>query len=703
MIRRILLTLVLTVFTLPALAQDLASLVADQISVDPAGRVTAAGNVEVFYKGTRLTARSVSYSRAGDQLTIEGPIRITEPDGTVLLADQAQLDRDLQNGVLQSARLVLDRQLQIAANEIARVGARYTRLDRVVASSCQVCAANPTPLWEIRARSVIHDQLERQLYFESAQIRVVGVPIFYLPRLRLPDPSLKRARGFLIPQLRTSSDLGTGLKLPYFFPIGDHADLTFTPYVSTSTQTVELKFRQFIRNGEISAQGAVTQDDIQGGRGYLFAQAKYRLPRDFLLRAQLELVSDPGYLFTYDYSGKDRLSNEISVTRVRAKDQFRVSATDFRSLRASDTPVRDTLTDKFVEVSYERELPRLSFGGRTTVTVDASGLTRPSSLDIVGRDVTRVGASLDWRGSRIFGPGLVGAAELGIRVDGYSIGQDSTFAANVTRTVPRGAIELSWPLARSTEDGGREMLEPVVRFDIARRGNNRVPLEDSRIVEFDEANLFSFSRYPGKDGVEDGVRVAAGLAWRRDDPNGWTLDFALGRVANLDGNLGYAAGTGLAGDESEWLLAARAGVGDRLWLMNRSLFDENINFTLSESRLDWQADDFRVGSSFIYATPEPAEGRDDNLSEWSFDGTYAINDRWTASADWRYDFTAGRAARTGIGLGYRNECIDVGISLTRRYASSTSVDPTTDFGFSVSLVGVAGREADQPRRRTCRG
>ena len=65
MIRYVILCCLLTLATLAprlAAAQDLASLVADQIAVDPSGRVTARGNVEVFYRGTRLTASEVSYT-----------------------------------------------------------------------------------------------------------------------------------------------------------------------------------------------------------------------------------------------------------------------------------------------------------------------------------------------------------------------------------------------------------------------------------------------------------------------------------------------------------------------------------------------------------------------------------------------------------------------------------------------------------------
>lgn len=686
-----------------AWSQDMASLVADQIAVDPSGRVEASGNVEVRYGGTVLTASRVSYARDGDRLTIEGPIKVVQPDGTVFFADYAELDRDLSDGILRSARAILDQQLQMAAQEIARVGDRYVRFDRVVASSCEICANNPTPLWEIRAGSVVHDQDERQLYFSNAQFRIAGVPVFYFPRLRLPDPTLERARGFLMPGFRVSSNLGTGIKVPYFFPIGRHADLTVTPYLSSSTTTLEFSFRRNHRGGSSAFQAAVTDDDIDGQRGYFFGELEHQLPKGFVLDAQVELVSDPGYLYTYGYSEKDRLTNRLSITRVRDKDLFRSSVTEFRTLRGSELAIEDTLPDQFIELYYQRDLPELAFGGKTVLSVESSALSRPSSTDVSGRDVSRIGTSLEWSKDHVFSFGAVSKVEVAARVDAYNVGQDSTFQDNLTRFVPRGAVELRWPFARTSRDGGREILEPVIRVDVAEAGGDAVPLEDSTVVEFDEANLFSYTRYPGVDGVEDGARVALGVAWRRNDPSGHTFDFALGRVTRLDGDLGYGAGSGLQGDQSELLLAARMGLSDGLFVTSRTLFDETFDLTLSESRVDWATERYDVGSSYIFAVPEPSEGRTTRLSEWSFDGSYALNDRWTASADWRYDFTANRAARTTFGLEYQNECIDVDFSMTRRYADSSAVDPTTDVGFRVSLAGVGNGSSKAPRRRSCRG
>ena len=186
----------------PSLAQDAATLVADRVEIQGDNVLVAEGAVEVLQKGMTLTASRVTFDAANDSLSIEGPIVLTDESGTRILADQAELSADLQNGIMTGARLVLEQQLQLAAAEMQRVGGRYTELGRTVASSCQVCPANPVPIWEIRAQSAVHDRLEQQMYFKGAQLRFFGVPVFYIPRLRMPDPGLDRATGFLRPDYR---------------------------------------------------------------------------------------------------------------------------------------------------------------------------------------------------------------------------------------------------------------------------------------------------------------------------------------------------------------------------------------------------------------------------------------------------------------------------------------------------------------------
>lgn len=136
------------------------NLIADRVSLDQEREVlTAEGHVEVLYDGRLLRATRITYDRRANRITADGPLTIVDPDGSVLLADAATLDPELRDGLVDGARVLINSQLQIAAVEVRRSG-RFTTLHRTVASSCTICAENPTPTWAIRAARVTED-LER--------------------------------------------------------------------------------------------------------------------------------------------------------------------------------------------------------------------------------------------------------------------------------------------------------------------------------------------------------------------------------------------------------------------------------------------------------------------------------------------------------------------------------------------------------------
>lgn len=408
-----LLRLLLLVFCFAgsASAQDQATLVADKVFINGDTVLIAEGNIEVFYKGARLSARRITYDRASDRLTIEGPITLTDGGSVAIFADFAELSTDLQNGLLSSARLVLDQQLQLAAVEIARVDGRYTELRKVVASSCQVCARAPVPLWSIRARRVIHDQEERQIYFEDAQFRIGNMPVFFIPRLRFPDPTLKRATGFLFPRLRSTSQLGTGLKLPYFITLGRSADVTLTPYISASTQTLEFRYRQAFRTGDILFNGAVSRDDILPGemRGYLFGEGAFLLPRDYRLSFGLQTTSDDSYLLDYGYSSADRLESNVALTRIRRDEYINARVVGYYSLRSAEP--NSTQPTAVTEGTYERRFVSTALGGIATLSLDTLTAYRASTDDGLGRDTARATARLAWERNFLFGPGILALAQ----------------------------------------------------------------------------------------------------------------------------------------------------------------------------------------------------------------------------------------------------------------------------------------------------
>ena len=62
---------------------------------------------------------------------------------------------------------------------------------------------------------MLHDN-KKKIYYENALIKVYNIPVFYIPKISHPDPTVDRGSGFLPPSYSDTKNLGEGLKIPYF-------------------------------------------------------------------------------------------------------------------------------------------------------------------------------------------------------------------------------------------------------------------------------------------------------------------------------------------------------------------------------------------------------------------------------------------------------------------------------------------------------
>lgn len=683
-------------------ADQAATLLADRIVTTADNRLVAEGAVEVYWKQNRLTARRVTYDQNTETLTIEGPIRLVEPGqtGSVIVADQAELSRDLQNGVMIGARMVMARELQLAANRIDRKDGRITTLTEVVASSCRICASDPTPLWEIRARKITHDSSTKQLHFEGAQFRVMGVPLVWLPKLRMPDPTVTRMSGLLRPSFRTTSSLGAGLKLPYFIALGPSADLTVTPYLSSSyTRTLGLRYRQAFDSGTINAEGALSRDSIRKGenRGYLFADGTFKLPSDYTLGLQLKVVTDPSYLLNYGITEDDRLWSGVTLEKVHRNEMIWLRAGNTHSIRSGESNSTEPMLSG--DFSWTRVIRPATIGGEATIDWSLHAHRRSSDMTVDGiddsdtvsdgRDTLRSSFVADWRRQWLLSGGVLAAMQAELAGDAVMVRQDEVWAGDTLRALPTVGVELRWPWV-ATSGRAAQVLEPIAQIVWSPGNLKQVANEDSLLTEFDEGNLFSFSRYPGGDAREQGLRANLGLSWTRHDASGWSLGVTAGRVVRVTDTDQFPTGSGLSGRRSDWLLATHLTTAEGLTLSNRALFDNDFGFSRDELRLAFAGAKYQVAAGYLWMDASETEGRLTDTSELLLETGWSWTGGWRSTFSTRYDFTAERAARAAIGLEYANECMVVDLSLSRRFTSSSTVKPETDFGLSVQLAGFGG-------------
>jgi LPS-assembly protein len=226
--------------------------------------VTARGDVQIYYKGRLLEADSVIYDRNTSRVYAEGHAKVTEKDGTIARAERFDLTDDFKTGFIESLQVDTPNNTHFTAPRAERAG-ETTTFDRGTYTACEACRDDPAKprTWQIRAKRIIHDNVEKMVYYEDASFELLGMPIAYVPFWSSPDPSVKRKSGFLSPFSMYRPQLGTGYAIPYFWAIAPDYDLTVTPtYFTRQGPFVSAEFRQRFDNGgyTIRAEGTHVGD-----------------------------------------------------------------------------------------------------------------------------------------------------------------------------------------------------------------------------------------------------------------------------------------------------------------------------------------------------------------------------------------------------------------------------------------------------------
>ncbi|QPH53907.1 LPS-assembly protein LptD [Pontivivens ytuae] len=697
--RRLFLPLILLISPIfPGAAQEVeqerVALIADRVSVDQAtGNLIAEGDVTILRGETVLTTDRLIYDRAAGQVRVPGQLILQSDEvGGVVYADFAELDEDLQNGVAEGARAIIDNQLQVAATSLQQIDGRLTVLNRTTASSCVICEENPTPIWQIRAERVVRDAEQLRFYYENAVFELFGVPVLYLPYFSHFDPSVRRATGFLNPELRSSGEFGSGVRIPYFYVIDDSRDATLTPFVTTDAGVLlEGEYRQRFMRGSIDLGGTLKlqSDEVGDDRGFLFARGDYDFGDDIIGRIDGIAVSDDAFLDSFGYSSADRLTSTLSLERFQTGRFWRVSSIYFDSLR--DNEPQETVPFILPEAEFRRTYALGEM--RADLTATALSFTRDD-----GRDVSRTSLGAGFDRTIVTDPGLVlrGFADFGgdlyYTADDPAVGSDTD--ARVDSTV---GFELRYPFV-SRNAGLTQVIEPIIQIVRGDQSGDPedVANEDSLLVELDETNLFSTNRFPGSDRFETGTYANLGLRYESITPRGRNITGTIGRVVREEALDTFPGSTTLGQEESDYVLAAGFDATRNTRISGSLLADDDFVASRTELRFAYGGE--RLGFSGTYVFLREDEITPEDRAELVFDASYQIDGNWQADVGFRRDIENSDFIRVDAAVSWGNECATFEFSASRRFTRRDNVEPSTDFGLTLRLAGI-GESALGTRRR----
>jgi LPS-assembly protein len=684
------------------------SFTADQVAYDRDNAlVTATGHVEAWQNDTVLRADKVTFDRNTDILAASGNVVLLQPDGQVVFADYAELTQDMKDGVLRGMRSVLTQNGRLAANGARRTGGLINELSKVVYSTCNLCAKDPTnpPLWQLRALTGVQDLEHKKIEYEDAVLEMYGVPVGYFPYFWTADPSVKRLSGLLIPSIGNSSRIGAFYAQPYYWVIDDQSDATFTPMItSRAGPQIDMEYRRRFNAGTLDVNVSAGHFD-GSAQGTIYAKGRFSFNDTWRWGFDLNRASSVNYVNDF------HLGSVYGGVPTVLSSQIYAEGFGEGAYARFDTRFYQGLTSNIVASQLPVVLPRYEYsyfgrtdplGGRVSIDTEVFNVYRSD-----GTNTRRAMLVANW--DRPFTGQFGDLWKLTLHAssaayDAYGFNEQPNFGTqsniNDARALPQAALEVRWPLLRDSGAWGNQLIEPIVQLVTAPVvGNsqfNLYPNEDSLDLEFTDANLFSLNRFPGVDRLEGGSRASVAMhgAWYL---GGTTFDGLIGQSYQPAKDNNFTESSGLHDQVSD--VVARAAFSPTPWL--------DLTYRTRVSHTNWAtrfADatagvgdpTFRLTAGYIYTTdnpftfynqaPPPPAGsafyiprNEISLGADSHIGQYHI------AANLRRDLATNKMVSVGAQASYENECMIFSVLYYRQYTQIGTINGSSAVLFQVTF------------------
>lgn len=673
---------------------------ADNLSYDQAAdTIFADGHVEAAYGKRLLFADRVIYNQTTKIVTASGNVVLTEPDGTTLFAQYAQLADDLRDGVIKGIGLRLADNSAMAANQAKRTGENLTQLERAVYSPCKLCReeGKTTPIWQLRARHVTHDKQKKKIVYRDAFLDAFGVPVFYTPYFSHADPSVKRKSGFLSPLIGASSDLGRKLEIPYFWNLSPSSGLVVSPlYTSREGVVMKTLYEERTQRGRFEFDGSITRPierDLNGNRtgnreirGHIFSRGRYALGPSDIWGFDIERSTDDTYLSRYNITDRDTLTSRLFTEHQAGRDFGSVDFLLFQGLKQDDDP---GLTPMILPLMhYSGKTDPDSAGARFSLEADALALRRKD-----GQDSHRISLTGGWQRGYISGLGEVYSLFADVRGDAYYVDDipSSRDRNDLTgRILPRAGVEWRLPIT-NPEATVTQIIEPIAQVIVSPYGGNpdNIPNEDSGSFEFDSSNLFSPDRFPGLDRWEGGPRANLGVKWGAYRPDGGYASLLLGQVWRVKDDTSFARETGLNNKRSDYVGSITLSPSPWFELLHRFRLDrQKLDYQRSEYDLEAGPERLRLGIGYVRLARELDVAGLSSREEVTANMRAQLAANWWMNAYTRRELGENSTIASKAGIFYQDECVLFGVIYDRRYTRDRDVKPSSSITFRIHLLNL---------------
>jgi LPS-assembly protein len=280
------------------------------------------GNVDARIGAYRLQADKVTVYEATNKVIAEGNVVFDQGEAQRITGTRAEWNYRTKTGFfLNSTGFTNQTQdgtrIYFTADRVEKIS-----LETIIATNVQVTACDEdVPKWSFHAKRAKIKTGDRVRVY-SPNLRVKGVPIFYLPYASVSIKPRDRASGFLTPTFGGSGQKGFRISGGYYQTLGRSADVTLRNDIYTSRGIgfgadlrTRANSRSFFNAGfyvvkdRVLGHKADANHPDQGGSSF-YVEGVHYFPNGFIAAADVNVTSNLAYRQVFSDSIQQAISPE---------------------------------------------------------------------------------------------------------------------------------------------------------------------------------------------------------------------------------------------------------------------------------------------------------------------------------------------------------------------------------------------------------
>ena len=556
--------------------------------------------------------------------------------------------------------------------------------------------------WNLNAGELIHDKEQKKITYKNASLDLNNVPVLYLPYFAHPDPTVKRESGFLPPTLANlGGDIGSTIKIPYFYPVSQSADFTVSPVYYFKQHPLLLgEYREKFINGDISLEGGFTQGykevtttKTDGSRHHLYGNLNLifsdKILDQTILNAKVQQVNNPTYLrvnkinstndgFKKNLVKEDdtKLTNEINLNSFGKTENLNIKAATYRDI--SVTKNSDQYSYLLPELSYSK------YNLFNDNNLSLNSIFKSQNTNTNQNKSTFIN-NLDYSTQDFYNNNLGIGYKFLTKINNINYYSDyKTPNQNLNSQInPVVGFDTSLPFAKINKDTEQYIIPRI----LTRYAPGKMTNATTNDTTLNTDNIFSMNRMNSDELIEKDLSFNLGADWiwqekktNNKEPEKATI--SVGQVLKLNKDLDMPTKSSLQKSNSDIVSKINYLSPKNFDVTLKSTFDNQLNhvyyndftfkknFTSSEVNFNFYEKNSHIGNE-RYAKA--------NVTSYITDGTKL---KIESDRNLKTDLTNSHK----LGIENENECIRYGFYLQKNYSTDKDLKPATSVYFGVTLL-----------------